>query len=541
MAALVTMKGPNLGQRFPLEGDHTLIGRQPDAAVYLESLAVSRHHAQIVHKNGGYVVEDLRSSNGTYVNGTRISAPTPLTEGDTLQVGPYVLALRPDPAPNLTEADHIIRATVEADLTNQNLYSQNPAYKLQVVLEISRSLGHTLELDALLGKLLDQLLRLFPQADRGMVVLCERDRLVVRAQRSRREGEQADYPFSRTVVNRALTDGTGILSEDVPDDKNLVLSATLLSLNLHSFLCVPLIGWEGRRLGVIQLDCTRPGAAFRAQDLETLTAVGLQVAVALENAAFYTERLREERLRQEVALAREIQQAFLPDDFAPLGESNFELFARVHPAREVSGDLYDFFPLKDGRLVFFLGDVSGKGMPAALFMIAVRTLARHLAASATGPADMLTRLNKALVADNPTALFVTLAHGLYDPRDGSLVFASGGHPAPLLRRVDGKVEPVAVRPGLMLGCSAIDPRLEETRLVLAPGETFILYTDGLTEAFAPDGRTMFDLERLCEVLGGPRTALSLEQCAEEVSAAVSRFTGQTELQDDQSLFMLRRR
>src|SRR5262249_59885067 len=103
MAALVTMKGPNLGQRFPLEGDHTLIGRQPDAAIYLESLAVSRHHAQIVHKNGGYVVEDLRSSNGTYVNGTRISAPTPLTEGDTLQVGPYVLALRPDPAPNLTE------------------------------------------------------------------------------------------------------------------------------------------------------------------------------------------------------------------------------------------------------------------------------------------------------------------------------------------------------------------------------------------------------------------------------------------------------
>src|SRR5262249_11383945 len=161
-----------------------------------------------------------------------------------------------------------IRATVEADLTNQSLYAQNPAYKLQVVLEIARSLGHTLELDVLLGKLLDQLLRLFPQADRGMVVLCERDHLVVRAQRSRREGEQPDYPFSRTVVNRALTDGTGILSEDVPDDKNLVLSATLLSLNLRSFLCVPLIGWEGRRLGVIQLDCTRPGSAFRAQDLE---------------------------------------------------------------------------------------------------------------------------------------------------------------------------------------------------------------------------------------------------------------------------------
>jgi serine phosphatase RsbU (regulator of sigma subunit)/pSer/pThr/pTyr-binding forkhead associated (FHA) protein len=541
MAALVTLKGPNPGQRFPLDGDSALIGRQPDASIYLESLAVSRHHARILQESGAYVVEDLRSSNGTFVNGVRISAPTPLREGDMLQVGPYVLSLKPEPAPNLAETDHIIRARVNADLTNQSLYAQNPAYKLQVVLEIARNLGHTLDVDTLLGKLLDQLLRLFPQADRGMVVLCEHDRLVIRAQRSRREGEQADYPYSRTIVRRALDDGVGLLSEDVPDDKNLVLSATLLSLNLRSFLCVPLIGWEGRRLGVIQLDCVRAGAAFRGSDLELLTAIALQVAVVLENAAFYTARLREERLRQEVALAREIQQAFLPDNFAPLGESNFDLYAHVHPAREVSGDLYDFLPLSDGRLAFFLGDVSGKGMPAALFMIAVHTLSRHLAPSAKGPSELLGLLNKALAADNPTALFVTLAHGIYDPRDGSLVFASGGHPAPLLRRADGRVEEVRVRPGLILGCSALELKVEETRLALAPGETFILYTDGFTEAFAPDGKTMFGLEHLCEILGGPRSSLSLSQCAEEASAAVQRFTGKTELQDDQSLFLLRRR
>jgi sigma-B regulation protein RsbU (phosphoserine phosphatase) len=207
----------------------------------------------------------------------------------------------------------------------------------------------------------------------------------------------------------------------------------------------------------------------------------------------------------------------------------------------VSGDLYDFFPLPDGRLAFFVGDVSGKGMPAALFMIAVRSLARHLAPTAAGPAEMLRRLNTALAADNPTALFVTLAHGVYDGRDGSVALASGGHPPPLLRRADGRVEEVALRPGLILGSTPVYPALPDVRVVLQPGETLILYTDGFTEGFAPDGKTMFGRERLCEALGGPRTNLPLEQCAEEAGAAVRRFTGQDELQDDQTLLLLRRR
>jgi serine phosphatase RsbU (regulator of sigma subunit) len=466
----------------------------------------------------------------------------PLTERDTLQIGPYILGLRGDAPAPLLDSDHVVRASVNAVPSNQTLYTQNPAYKLQVVLEIAQHLGHTLDVDPLLGKLLDHLLRLFPQADRGMVLLCERDdRLVVRAQRSRRKGEQADYPYSRTIVRRALNDGAGLLSEDVGGDSNLVLSATLVSLNLHSFLCVPLIGREGRRLGVIQLDCLRQGQAFRNEDLELLTAVGLHVAVVLENAALHVSRLREERLRQELILARDIQQAFLPADFGVLGEGGPELFARVHPAREVSGDLYDFFALPDGRLAFFLGDVSGKGMPAALYMIAVRTLSRHLAPAARGPAELLLRLNAALAADNPTNLYVTLVHGIYDGRDGSVTLASGGHPAPLLRRPDGRVEPVTLKPGIMLGYPHLELKVTDTRLVLAPGETLILYTDGLTEAFAPDGTTMFGPERLREVLGGPRTSLPLQACAEAAVAAVQRFTGQHELQDDQTLLLLRRR
>jgi phosphoserine phosphatase RsbU/P len=540
MAALVTIQGPTVGQRFPLTRECVEIGRQGNSDIYLESLAVSRQHARLVRQNNFWFVEDAGSSNGTYVNGENVSGRIPFREGDSLQIGPYVFTLRPDPPMTMADSSQVIRARVETTAGNPALLTQNPAYKLQVVLEIAQHLGHALDEDTLLGVLLDHLLRLFAQADRGMVMLVDGEHFNVRSQRSRHASSSLDYPYSRTIVRKALDDGVGLLSEDVGGDPNLKLSQTILSLQLRSFLCVPLIGAREKRLGVIQLDCLRPGLMFRAADLELLAAVSLHVATVLENATLHTQHLREVRLRQELLLARDIQQSFLPTQTDPLGRSGPELHARVHPAREVSGDLYDYFPLADGRLAFFLGDVSGKGMPAALFMIMVRTLIRHLAPAAASPADLLQRLNAALVADNPTALFVTLAHGVYNSKDGGVVIAVGGHPPPLVRRVDGRVDPVEIRPGLMLGATPVEPLAENHCLTLAPGETLALYTDGFTEAFAPDNKTMFGVEGLVEVLS-KANGLPLNDCAEEARAAVERFTGKTELQDDQTLLLLRRR
>jgi serine phosphatase RsbU (regulator of sigma subunit) len=540
MAALLTVQGPSVGQRFPLTRERVEIGRQGDSDIYLESLAVSRQHARLVRDGTAWFVEDAGSSNGTYINGEPVVGRVPLREGDALQIGPYVFGLRADQQPIFADSSQVIRARVEASASNRSLLAQNPAYKLQVVLEISQHLGHALDEDTLLGVLLDHLLRLFPQADRGMVMLCDGENFTVRSQRSRQQGASADYPYSRTIVRKALDDGVGLLSEDVGGDPNLKLSQTILSLQLRSFLCVPLIGAQDRRLGVIQLDCLRAGQVFRASDLELLAAVSLHVATVLENATLHAEHLREVRLRQELLLARDIQQSFLPTQTDPLGPDGPELHARVHPAREVSGDLYDYFTLDGGRLAFFLGDVSGKGMPAALFMIMVRTLIRHLAPVSAGPSDLLKRLNAALVADNPTALFVTLAHGVYDPKDASVVIAIGGHPPPLVRHSDGRVEQLDLKPGLMLGATPVEPSAQDRRLVLAPGDTLVLYTDGFTEAFAPDRKNMFGVERLSEVLS-QTTSHPLSFCAEKARATVERFTGETELQDDQTLLLLRRR
>jgi serine phosphatase RsbU (regulator of sigma subunit) len=543
MAFLVTLQGPEVGRKFPLQDARTLVGRQFDSTICLPGKAVSRHHAQIEQRDGGFLVADLDSSNGTFLNGQKLAAhtPTPFTERDTLQIGPYLFALRQEPTPATTEQNLVVREQLSVVAAKQSVYGQDPALKLQVVLEIAQHLARTLDLEPLLDKFLEQLMRLLPHADRAMVLLCEGDNLTVRGQRCRRPEDASAYPYSRTIVRKALDEGVGLLSEDAHADQRFSASATLTNLDLHSLLCVPLIGQDGQRLGIIQVDRFRRGTPFRVEDLQLLSTICLQVAVVLENAALHAERLREEVLLRDLALAREIQQGFLPTEVEGFPEADFEVFGKVYPARQVAGDLYDFLRVPGGKLAFYLGDVSGKGMPAALFMVAVRTLARHLAGTTASPAATLSQLNAALASDNPAGMFVTLIHGLYEPATGQVALASGGHPPPLLRHPDGRVEEVPLETGRLLGFEEGELHINDMRLTLEPGALLVFYTDGVTEAREPSQNEMFRVEHLREVVGAMDAGTSLAACADLAKSAVDRFTHSSELQDDVTLLLLRRR
>jgi phosphoserine phosphatase RsbU/P len=541
MAVLLITQGPDAGRKFALEGDVAVLGRHADCAICLPAKAVSRQHAQIVKTQGGFEVEDLRSSNGTFLNGNRLTAHNRVvvTERDTITVGPYLLGLRALPTPADSEASLVIREEVNAVTLHRSGYGQDPAQKLKTILEISQHLSRTLDVDVLVDKLLEQLMQLFPQADRGMVLLGEPDHLVVRGQRNRHEEDTDTHPYSRSIVKKALDEGLGILSDDIRGDARFQASTTITSLQIRSLLCVPLIGPNDQRLGVIQLDRTRAGRAFQMDDLQMLTTVALHVAVVLDNAALHQEVLREQRLHQELAMAREIQQGYLPADFNDFNKEKIEVFASVHPARQVSGDLYDFLELRDGRLAFYIGDVSGKGMPAALYMTAVHALGRHLAASGDRPSQTLERLNGALAADNHSGMFVTLALGLCDRATGDIVLASAGHPLPLLRHADGHVEPLNYKTGRLLGFDNVDFHLTDTRVSLNPGDMLVFYTDGFTEAREPVKRELFGVDRLCEVVKGFTRDLPLTACAERAKAAVDRFAATVELQDDLTMLLLR--
>jgi sigma-B regulation protein RsbU (phosphoserine phosphatase) len=201
--------------------------------------------------------------------------------------------------------------------------------------------------------------------------------------------------------------------------------------------------------------------------------------------------------------------------------------------------LYDLLKVSGDQLAFFVGDVSGKGMPAALFMVAVHALSRHLVTAGTTPSETLVQLNKALSADNPSTMFVTLAHGLYEAKTGEVVMTSAGHPLPLLRRANSQVSEVVLKTGRLLGYDAGALNLTDVRLTLNPGDTLVFYTDGFTEAREPARREMFGVERLQKVVAGFAAALSLKECADRALAAIDQFTAPGEQQDDLTLLLLR--
>jgi sigma-B regulation protein RsbU (phosphoserine phosphatase) len=544
MGVIVILRGPDVGKHFPLLNDRSTLGRNTDCTVSLPGKQISRLHAHIYTQDGNYLLEDMGSSNGTFVNGKRLAphVSTPISERDTFQIGPYLFALRTAPLPSEedTDASVIVRETVSATSLHEKLLSQDSAMKLQVVLEIAQQLSCTLEIDPLLDKLLEQLLKLLPQADRILVILCEEDKLIVRAQRTRRTKELSERSFSRTIVRRALDEGIGLISEDLQSDQRYEPSHSITSLDLHSVICVPMISTGGRRLGVIQVDRFCKGFGFRVEDLHLLTAIGMIVTVVLENVSLHAEKLREERLMQELAMARDIQEGYLPDELEGFPHANFEIVGRVFPARQVAGDFFDFVKTPSGKLAFFIGDVSGKGMPAALYMIAVRTLCRHVVKECDRPAQLLAKLNVELADNNPTCMFVTLAHGLYEPATGHVLLASAGHPAPFLRRVDGSVEQVTLKPGRLLGYSADLLKFPEIELTLEPGETLCFFTDGILEARTGTERTMFGMERIAALVQEFTAAHSLAESTNAAKLTIDRYTGSKELQDDLTLLLLRR-
>jgi serine phosphatase RsbU (regulator of sigma subunit)/pSer/pThr/pTyr-binding forkhead associated (FHA) protein len=542
MGVIVILRGPDAGRQFALARDRTTLGRNADCTVSLPGKQISRQHAFIHVQEGRFFLEDMGSSNGTFINGKRLTphSPSVLTERDTFQIGPYLFALRPGAQEKTEERDSslVVRETVSATSLHEKLLAQDPSTKLQMVLEIAQALSNTLELDPLLDKLLEKLMTLLPQADRISVILCVDDKLITRAQRTRRE--LPDMSFSRTIVRRALDERIGLISEDLKSDQRYEASQSITSLDLHSILCVPMITQEGRALGVLQCDRFCQGFGFRVDDLHLLTAISMVVTVVLENVELHAEKLREERLHQELALAHEIQEGYLPDELEGFPDADFEILGRVFPARQVAGDFFDFVRTPAGQLGFFVGDVSGKGMPAALYMIAVRTLCRHLARDVGRPAQLLSKLNAELADDNPTCMFVTLAHGLYDPATGHVLLSSAGHPGPLVRRADGTVESVALKPGRLLGYSDDVLQFPELHIPMGPGDTLCFFTDGILEARAAS-HEMFGLGRLRELISAFGNSRSLAECADAAKAAIDRFTGSKELQDDLTILLLRRR
>jgi len=248
---------------------------------------------------------------------------------------------------------------------------------------------------------------------------------------------------------------------------------------------------------------------------------------------------QKERMESELSVARDIQLGIVPTIFPPFPERDeFDLHASLESAREVGGDLYDFFLLDDDHLCLAIGDVSGKGVPASLFMAVTITLLRAAGGRSAGPADVLARLNAQLCHDNDSAMFVTLFYAICDVRTGELTYSSGGHPPPYVVRAGGGVEPLPQTAGAGLGASSRIAFGAGT-VTLECGDALLLYTDGVTEAMDAAGG-MFGAERLEAALGGVRAEDGAAGMMAAVRSAVAAFTRGAEQYDDITMMGFRR-
>ena len=242
-------------------------------------------------------------------------------------------------------------------------------------------------------------------------------------------------------------------------------------------------------------------------------------------------------IQHDLETAREIQQAILPKEFPPFHHRNeFDIYASMKAAKEVGGDFYDFFLIDSDRLGFVIGDVSGKGVPAAIFMAVSRTLIRATGLKGISPDECIEYANHLLCNESTSCMFVTVFYGILDIRTGIVEYVNGGHNPPHLIRGDGTIHPVDLTGGTVLGC--VDHAAYEARnLTLKPGDTIYLYTDGVTEAFNRNHEA-FGEQRIEELLTRHRN-LPIKDLVLETIRAVESFADNVPQSDDITLLTLR--
>lgn len=501
MPSLILTKTPDgsaSGDKHPLGNEPVVIGRSPEKCrVILPANAVSREHARIVPEKGQYFVEDLASRNKTYLNNKLIEGrhPTPLKNGDNIKICDFLFAFhdetaklspRPGGRPkDPDEEEDTSNTTVEAAFgraSPQQFLDTQPQEKLRAILDINTALSKTLNVQALLPRIADELFKVFKQADRCFVIeLDDEDRLrpVVTKVRRHAAGNER---FSRTIVRNCLRELKSYLSEDASSDSDVSAAQSIAEFKIRSVMCVPLATQDDKPLGVIQLDSQDRTKKFSQDDLKLLVCVAGVASIALENARMHETIVQQQKQEEEYKAATKVQRGFLPQSFPLL--AGFEFFAHYTPAKTVGGDYYDFIPLPDGRLAVLLGDVAGKGVPAALLMARLSGEARVSMLTRGDVASAITHLNEQLMMANLEDRYVTLSAAIIDPRTHKVELVSAGHLSPMVyRQAARKLEkvfekdtgdfPIGWVPG---------HRYTAYPVTLGAGDSLVVYTDGIEDA-----------------------------------------------------------
>jgi len=538
-----------------LDAGRILVGRHPDCDVVFDAASVSRQHCALTVTADGVVAEDLRSRNGTLLNGVPLAGPCRLENGDELSVCGHRLTFLDDSPDDSSAAividDDLDDDDAQASRSDAVIVSQfeipRPAVdegigkhteaKLRAVLGINRAIGASITLDDVLPRLLEGLLEVFPQADRGFVLLPQQPsgKLRVRARKIKRPGEGPPR-LSRTLIDRVASSRQAILSADAITDTRFRANESVMVNCIRSVMCVPVSRGDGRLLGVIQVDSRDIRDGFDAEDLEVLAGIAGRAAQAIEQALAHDERVEREQLNRDLQLAHRVQQGLLPD--TPPMLPGYEIFDFYEAARQVGGDFFGYVPLSGGRLAVVLADVSGKGVAAALLMAALSADIRYCLASEPDLGAAVSRINESFLRGGWDDRFATLVVAVLAADSSSVTVCNAGHLPVFVRDPDGRVRQAATElGGLPLGI-ATGHEFRSCTVELARGSAFVLCTDGVTEAMDHEGRC-YGLNRLEELLAGP--AEGAAALGQRILADLDRHTAGAPAGDDICLVCVRRK
>ena len=519
---------------LPLDLDSYTLGRSSgNELCYSEDAGLSRQHLVLEKTAAGWSVRDLNSKNGTFVNGQRLSEPFLLGPADRVAAGHLTIEFAESvslPANTVVFVEGAASASTTV-ATLQGLLGPDKeiegAPQMRALIRAGRELSGNMPLTELFNLIMNLSIDAVGAA-RGVLMTLEGEDLVVRAARG--EG----FHISGAVRARVIKEKTSLLVRDARLDEAFAERMSIVQQQIRSMLAVPL-QTDDRVIGLIYLDSPHFVHEFTKDDLNLLTVMANVAAIRIEHTRLAEVEAAERLFAKELQQAAEIQRGLLPTE-API-LPGLDLAGYNASCRTVGGDYFDFFPYSDGRVGMLVGDVAGKGMPAALLMSSLQARVQVLFDDPTDLAALVTRLNRIIVSNCPSNRFISFFFGVLDSKTGELAYVNAGHNPPLLMHADGKVEKLECT-GLVLGIMAA-AKYEQQTCCLEPGDVVVLFSDGVTEACRPDIDEEFGEDRLAETIAELRnqSAQSIIQC---INQRVHDFTAGSPPADDITLVVAKR-
>ncbi len=537
-----------------LKHDHCLplgvskLGRRKDCEIVINVDQVSKVHLEFHVEPHRAKVRDMDSHNGTLLNDRKMKENEwyELHAGDVIAICDFELRVSTDQADRLKQDSSFlfdsgelprIEHSQSLSVTDLTKSKSSEHRKLLALVQLAQGLRDVLKTDQLMRRSTNLLLDVFREAARVAIALVEEDQIELkwwseRPMNKTRElaghSTQDELPFqiSRTLLTHVVDNCQAVVTSDAQAD--FAGARSVHSLQLGSVMAAPLIDTKGEAIGVVYMDSFERNQ-FTIRDFDVFAAASTQLSLALTLARLHETAIQDAIIRRDLENARSIQLKYLPS--SPPAIPGFEVGSFYRAARQIGGDYFDFVSLPDGCWAILLGDVVGKGIPAALTMVRLATEARATLELTSNPAEVLSRLNQRL-ADG----FITLLVAIVNPTAGTIRLSNAGHELPILRHADGRVELIGEEcTACPVGVLESESYLERT-IELAAGASLTFYSDGFPDAECAE-QTRFGRQRLMETLSASQG--NCEQVITSLVDKIDAFCGKHPQFDDMCLVHIR--